>query len=113
MWRKLFPVRADYPLIVGLKGAIDNKPETFKLNEKTIYLTVKDVLSRANTSLQNPHALRHTYAHTTLEAIGRNEKNSAKALTMVKTLLGHETLTTTMQYLDPSLSELQKAVEAI
>jgi integrase/recombinase XerC len=113
MWRKLFPSRADYPLIVGLKGALDNKPETYRLNEKTIYTIVKEALARANTSLQNPHSLRHTYAHSTLEAIGRNEKNSAKALTMVKTLLGHETLTTTMQYLDPSLTELQKAVEAI
>lgn len=109
--RKLFPQEENYPLICSPREIVEGNPESYKLNTKTIYLVTKNILVKVGASRTNPHALRHTFAYRTLDIVGQNEKNPAKAMIVTSVLLGHESVNTTMHYMTPPIEDLIKQTE--
>jgi site-specific recombinase XerD len=53
----------------------------------------------------SPHSLRHTFC--------KNLVNAGVSLEKIAALAGHESLETTRRYTEPSLKDLEKAVELI
>jgi site-specific recombinase XerD len=82
------------PLFVGKKGV--------PLTGRGIQKVVEALGELAGVDV-TPHQLRHSFAKRALDA-------GAK-LTEIQALLGHEKLETTRRYVQPGLSDLQRAVE--
>lgn len=69
---------------------------------QTIFRKYADAVKLNN---QSPHSLRHTFC--------KNLLNAGISLEKIAILAGHESLDTTRLYLEPSLKDLESAVEAI
>lgn len=111
-WRKHFPMSPEYPLLVSSNSAKKSKPETWRLNEKTIYRIVRDSLNSFGIEkLARPHTLRHTFARRSLDMLGEKISNPTKALTILKELLGHSSIDTTMIYLNNDKNEIFELME--
>lgn len=111
-WRKQFPHSGEYPIIVSKKGAKKSDPESWKVNDKTIYRVVNRILLKVcKPELAHPHTLRHTFARRALAAVGAKTKNATKALTIVKEMLGHTSIDTTMIYLKNDKNEMKELME--
>ena len=111
-WRKQYPMGPEYPLLVSNNSAKKSKPDSWRLNGKTIYRIVNDALKEVTTDdLAHPHTLRHTFARRSLASIGAKITNASKALTMVKEMLGHSSIETTMIYLNNDKNEILELME--
>lgn len=111
-WRKKYPMEPDYPLLVSNNSAKKSKPNSWRLNGKTIYRIVNEALLEVTTKeLAHPHTLRHTFARRSLASIGAKISNAPKALTMVKEMLGHSSIDTTMIYLNNDKNEIFELME--
>ena len=111
-WRKQYPMGLEYPLLVSNNSAKKSKPDSWRLNGKTVYRIVNDALKEVTTDdLAHPHTLRHTFARRSLASIGAKITNASKALTMVKEMLGHSSIETTMIYLNNDKNEILELME--
>lgn len=98
-----------FPLLISLRGANLDVPESFALNPKTIWRIISDFSIHAmkyhpgSESKLHPHKLRHTFAHGLLD--------SSKDIRLVAQALGHSDVRTTMRYTERTDEEIAKAVE--
>jgi integrase/recombinase XerD len=111
-WRKQYPSGPEYPLLCSSNSAKKTKPDSWRLDGKTIYRIVNESLIQVTTKdLAHPHTLRHTFARRSLAVIGSKIGNATKALTMVKEMLGHSSIDTTMIYLNNDKNEISQLME--
>lgn len=95
-WREEYIGGKFSPLLVSGRG----KKQT-PLDNKTIWRIVNDVCRRAKTAedVRHPHAFRHTFAYRTLAHLEENGIKPGRALIILRDLLGHRDIRTTMRYL--------------
>jgi integrase len=93
-WREVMPSGPTYPLLTTRHGR-------GKINNKTIWSAVNAACTTANTdpNVRHPHALRHTFAYFTLQHLEESGVKPGRALIILRDLLGHRDITTTMVYL--------------
>ncbi len=84
------------PVFMGQRGKLTPR------GIQTIFRKYADLVKLNNLS---PHSLRHTFC--------KNLLNAGISLEKIAILAGHESLDTTRLYLEPSLKDLEGAVEAI
>lgn len=92
-WRDQFPIGDRSPLLLTRAGGV--------ISNKTIWRIVQDTGLNAGLpeEVAHPHALRHTFAYRALDWLERNGAKVGRALIIVKDLLGHSSINTTMRYL--------------
>lgn len=114
-WRKKHPSRSEFPLFVSINGSKTRNPDTYRLDPKTVYRTCKQALLKAGAreEVAHPHTLRHTYAKNALRHIGAKIKNPSEALVILRDLLGHSSIQTTMIYLENDKEEISNLMEDI
>lgn len=78
------------------------------LDNKTIWRVVQQTALRAGLpdDVSHPHALRHTFAYRTLEHLESNGIKPGRALNILKDILGHSSIQTTMRYLGNQEEEM-------
>lgn len=98
-YRSQFIMRSDSPLLLSSRGT--------RLNNKTVWAIVYRACEDANVAadLRHPHALRHTYAYNTLEHLDLAAVKPGRALIILRDLLGHRSIQTTMKYLQTDKNE--------
>lgn len=113
-WRQWAPLGPQYPLLVARYRNHADKPNSYAMSDYTLYRRVREVMLATGIpeSLCHPHTLRHTFAREFLDCTSRVEGQS-KALVLLRDLLGHSSILTTMRYLDHSTEELWEAVRQI
>ena len=84
------------PIFVGQRGPLTPRGFQILLAPYVRVAGLKDV---------TPHSLRHTFC--------KNLVNAGVSLEKIAALAGHESLETTRRYCEPSLQDLQQAVEVI
>ena len=84
------------PVFLGQRGPLTPRGFQILLASYVRASNLKDV---------TPHSLRHSFC--------KNLVNAGVGLEKVAALAGHETLETTRRYCEPSLGELQQAVEMV
>jgi len=99
-------------LVVWVKERAKGNPSVLFAGQNGQPLTVRSVERiiaelgrRAKIEGLTPHVLRHTFA--------KNLVDMSISLEKVATLLGHESLETTMIYVTPGKADLEQAVEAL
>ena len=75
------------------------------LTTRTVQRAVERVAHEAKLDGVTPHVLRHTFAKALIDA--------GSGLQEVAELLGHSSLDTTRRYVQPSVRDLERAVEAL
>jgi len=75
------------------------------LTPKSVYRAVRKHAKRAGIHDLTPHSLRHTF--------GKSLVDKGVSLERIARLMGHDSVTTTAIYLEPSGADLDKAVELI
>jgi site-specific recombinase XerD len=92
-WRQDFGSPPDSPLLLSRVGG--------HLGNKTIWRIVQVIgaLSGLPEDVSHPHALRHTFAYRTLEHLESTGIKPGRALNILKDILGHSSINTTMRYL--------------
>lgn len=98
-WLAVRPDTRDEALFVGRRG----RPLRHRGVERII--TRLAVAAKLLPQDVTPHTLRHSFAKALLDA--------GESLDKVQTLLGHESLVTTVRYTIPSDNDLERAVERI
>lgn len=88
-------VKKDW-IFIGQRGKLTPR------GVQTLFRKYADPVKLDNLS---PHSLRHTFC--------KNLLNAGISLEKIAILAGHESLDTTKLYLEPSLKDLEGAVEAI
>lgn len=98
-WRHQWPTRPEYPLLLSERGYRLRNPQTLRVSQKTIYRKVNKTLLAAGVpdDHAHPHACRHTFAHRTLDELGK-KLPSVRALQVLQQLLGHSDMKTTLHY---------------
>jgi site-specific recombinase XerD len=114
-WRTTKPTGPQYPLIISTTGATRRKPDSYKISVKSIYRVCSRVMTAAGVreELCHPHTLRHTYAKNVLRHIGEKIRNPSEALVVLRDLLGHSSIQTTMIYLENSKDDISELMEDI
>jgi site-specific recombinase XerD len=84
------------PVFVGQRG---------RLTPRGFELLLERYVKAANLTEITPHSLRHSFC--------KNLANAGVSLEKIAALAGHESLETTRRYCEPSLGELQEAVELV
>lgn len=84
------------PVFLGQRGRLTPRGFQLLLERYTKPVNLKDV---------TPHSLRHSFC--------KNLANAGVSLEKIAVLAGHESLETTRRYCEPSLGELQEAVELV
>ena len=83
-------------MFLGQRGRLTPRGFQLLLERYTKAVNLKDV---------TPHSLRHSFC--------KNLANAGVSLEKIAVLAGHESLETTRRYCEPSLGELQEAVELV
>jgi len=114
-YRKGFPTRPEYPLLVSAHGKRQRNPESYQVSNKSIYRICNRIMEGAGIreELAHPHTLRHTYARNVMQHIGKKISNPTEALVILKDLLGHSSIQTTMIYLENNPDEISALLEDI
>jgi integrase len=84
------------PVFLGQRGRLTPRGFQLLLERYTKAANLKDV---------TPHSRRHSFC--------KNLANAGVSLEKIAVLAGHESLETTRRYCEPSLGELQEAVELV
>jgi site-specific recombinase XerD len=84
------------PLFLGQRG---------RLTPRGFQILLTHYVKAADLKEVTPHSLRHSFC--------KNLVNAGVSLEKVAALAGHESLETTRRYCEPSLGELQQAVELV
>lgn len=96
---------ARYPLIVSTHSAKPDKPESYAINQHTIWRIVRELGNLAGVENAHPHRFRHT--------LGGNLYDSTKDILLTAQVLGHTSTTTTMRYARRSTEAKRNAIEGI
>lgn len=112
-WREDFPEQPEYPLLWSERGSSRGNPGL--LSNKTIWRIVHDVAIEAGIpeELAHPHALRHTFAYRTLDHLERRGVKAGRALIMLRDLMGHRSINTTMKYLGNRSEDLEELMKEL
>lgn len=89
-----------FPLLISTRGADPHKPESYRMSEKTVYRTIRDIGEEAEIKA-HPHKLRHTFVQEFLEA-------SDKDLALTADAAGHTDVNTTRIYLRRGLDKIRE-----
>lgn len=92
-----------YPIVA--KMYLSGKKKILEMHEKVFYNDYRVTLARLKMRYLNPHCCRHTAATALAEA--------GVAPATIKTMLGHEDYSTTLQYTHISIEEILKAANSL
>jgi integrase/recombinase XerC len=84
------------PVFLGQRG---------RLTPRGFQLLLAHYVKAAKLQEVTPHSLRHSFC--------KNLANAGVSLEKIAALAGHESLETTRRYCEPSLGELEEAVELV
>ena len=113
-WRYQWTTRPEYPLLLSKTAATRNKPESWRVNSKTLWRDVHDAAVDVGIEnhLAHPHALRHTFARRSLAHLSLIY-GAAEALNILRLTMGHSTINTTMLYLTEGREALFNALAEV
>ena len=113
-WRYQWTTRPEYPLLLSKTAATRNKPESWRVNSKTLWRDVHDAAIDVGIEnhLAHPHALRHTFARRSLAHLSLIY-GAAEALNILRLTMGHSTISTTMLYLTEGREALFNALAEV
>lgn len=96
--------RPALPLFASSRGGL--------LANKTIWRIIHDIGEEAGlpSSLAHPHALRHTFAYRTLDFLESKGVKIGRALIILRDILGHSSINTTLRYLGNDAAELAETM---
>lgn len=99
--------REVWPLFFSVQGGKPGEPDSFRLTETTINNIVRAGFKDADLELYRggPHTLRRTFA--------KNLERAGQPISIIKELLRHESVETTMRYLAEDEGEKESALESL
>jgi len=100
-WRTELRCSPRDPLLPSTYRKQDSGCAPKPLCNKTIWRIVNESCTEAGTDndVRHPHALRHTFAYTALDHLEHEGVKPGRALIILKDLMGHKSIQTTMRYL--------------